>query len=218
MGKPLGMGAIAITSKLYLSDRQARYAHLFQGLGWAAATASAEGEQYLKAFEIFVLKENAVAPDKEHLAQVERIRMLLTMLEWREGDPAWLEATRYMEIERLPDNLNEYKERPVLPDPLVVAGGAAAAVRPVHRVDRTPPSAQRQPSGLLAANQRGKVKWFNEAKGYGFIVAEDGTEVFVHRTGIAVLEGAPLRQGQRVTYDLVKGIKGPQARNVRLAP
>ncbi len=62
----------------------------------------------------------------------------------------------------------------------------------------------------------GKVKWFNDAKGYGFIVAEDGADVFVHHTVILTDGYRTLREGQRVQYDEVHTEKGRQAKNVRL--
>jgi len=65
---------------------------------------------------------------------------------------------------------------------------------------------------------KGKVKWFNERKGYGFISPEDGGEdLFMHRSNIAELEAGPLQEGQEVEYDVGEGQKGPQATNVRPA-
>ena len=61
----------------------------------------------------------------------------------------------------------------------------------------------------------GKVKWFNAAKGYGFITGDDGKEVFVHFSEIQVEGFKTLDQGQVVEYDVNDGPKGPQAANVR---
>ena len=63
---------------------------------------------------------------------------------------------------------------------------------------------------------KGTVKWFNEAKGYGFISAEDGAEIFVHYTGIAAEGFKTLKEGQAVTFELVDGKKGKQASNVKV--
>ena len=64
----------------------------------------------------------------------------------------------------------------------------------------------------------GKVKWFDPKKGYGFILAEDGKEVFVHYTGIVKEGFKALNEGQLVTYDIADGDKGVQAVNVQLVP
>ena len=60
----------------------------------------------------------------------------------------------------------------------------------------------------------GKVKWFNPAKGYGFITGDDGNEVFVHYSAINAEGYKTLENGQAVTYEVVEGDKGPQAMNV----
>ena len=61
---------------------------------------------------------------------------------------------------------------------------------------------------------KGKVKWFNNQKGYGFINDESGKDIFVHFSGL-VMEGfKTLEEGQLVEFELVDGAKGPQAINV----
>jgi CspA family cold shock protein len=62
----------------------------------------------------------------------------------------------------------------------------------------------------------GTIKWFNGEKGYGFIAAEDGTDVFVHYSAIQMDGYKTLQEGQKVEFDVVQGQKGPQAENVRL--
>ena len=62
----------------------------------------------------------------------------------------------------------------------------------------------------------GKVKWFNDAKGYGFIEAEDGMDVFVHFSVITMNGFKSLREGQDVNYDAVETPKGRQATAVIL--
>jgi CspA family cold shock protein len=62
--------------------------------------------------------------------------------------------------------------------------------------------------------EEGTVKWFNDAKGYGFISRTGGDDVFVHHTAILGDGFRSLTQGQRVSFEVVDGPKGPQARNV----
>lgn len=63
--------------------------------------------------------------------------------------------------------------------------------------------------------QQGTVKWFNNAKGYGFIQPEEGGEdIFVHHTAIVSEGYRSLNQGERVNFEIVQGPKGLQARNV----
>lgn len=61
---------------------------------------------------------------------------------------------------------------------------------------------------------RGKVKWFNASKGYGFISQDDGSDVFIHFSAIQGDGFKTLDEGQEVEFDVVKGAKGPQAANV----
>ncbi len=60
----------------------------------------------------------------------------------------------------------------------------------------------------------GIVKWFNERKGFGFIEQENGPDVFVHHSAINATGFKSLREGDRVTFDIVKGNKGDAATNV----
>lgn len=62
---------------------------------------------------------------------------------------------------------------------------------------------------------QGKVKWFNEAKGFGFITRDGGPDVFVHFSAISGAGFRTLAEGQEVEFDLGQGPKGPQAENVR---
>ena len=61
---------------------------------------------------------------------------------------------------------------------------------------------------------QGTVKWFNAAKGYGFISREDGEDVFVHYSAITGDGFRSLEEGQRVEFEVTEGRKGPQAANV----
>lgn len=60
----------------------------------------------------------------------------------------------------------------------------------------------------------GKVKWFNDAKGYGFIETSEGKDIFVHYSAISKEGFKTLAEGQEVIFEIVQGQKGPQAANV----
>lgn len=153
MGKPLGMGAVKITHKLWLCDRANRYSKLFQNNNWATGDNLAnveESEQYVNAFESHILKSlREKGETAQKLEEVPRIKMLLAMLSFP-GLSA--DKTRYMEIERdvnkphigQPKNdsktVNEYQERPVLPTPLQVIGWSDDRI-----INNPPPSSQNQP-------------------------------------------------------------------------
>jgi len=66
----------------------------------------------------------------------------------------------------------------------------------------------------MADRERGKVKWFNNNKGFGFIEQENGQDVFVHYSAISGDGYKTLNEGQTVEFDLSSGAKGPQATNV----
>jgi cold shock protein len=64
--------------------------------------------------------------------------------------------------------------------------------------------------------EQGTVKWFNEAKGYGFITRQNGEDVFVHYSAIQTQGFRSLQEGQAVQFNVVKGPKGWQAENVEV--
>jgi cold shock protein len=64
------------------------------------------------------------------------------------------------------------------------------------------------------AQYRGTVKWFNNAKGYGFLGRDDGADVFVHYSSIQLEGYKSLKEGDEVEFDIIQGSKGPQADQV----
>lgn len=64
---------------------------------------------------------------------------------------------------------------------------------------------------------KGVVKWFNEKKGFGFIQNDDGKDIFVHHSAINMSGFKTLREGDRVTFDVTQGPKGPAAADVKKA-
>lgn len=66
----------------------------------------------------------------------------------------------------------------------------------------------------MAEQVTGTVKWFNDAKGFGFIEQADGPDVFVHHSAIQSEGFRTLKEGQSVTMEVTQGQKGPQAENV----
>jgi CRISPR-associated protein (TIGR03986 family) len=142
MGKPLGMGVVKLHAHLVLSDRRARYTSLFDGDGASWQTGEQKGvdltdrtelERLVAWFEAHLLRELRPQPAVPHLLGLRRIAMLLKLLEWPGFPPdlsttlnnrprasSGLPNTRYMTVQLsgvAPDQRNEYRYRPVLPDP-----------------------------------------------------------------------------------------------------
>jgi len=95
----------------------------------------------------------------------------------------------------------------------------ASSKRPVENLRRTAhagpyvPASQKARRATLA-QYRGTVKWFNNAKGYGFLGREDGADVFVHYSSIQIDGYKSLKEGDEVEFDIIEGSKGPQADQV----
>ena len=70
----------------------------------------------------------------------------------------------------------------------------------------------------MAEREVGTVKWFNDAKGFGFIQRANGTDVFVHHSAIQMDGFRTLAEGQQVEFDVVEGQKGPAAERVTAPP
>lgn len=142
MGKPLGLGAVKIEPILYLSNRKKRYENLFDRKNsyWQKGEAETNKDisDYVSKFENYMLEKLDHTGNFRNLC---RIKMLLAMLSWP-GIKDVERNTRYMEIERdcskhhigqckqKDKKINEYKERPVLPNPLDVMGIKIECDRP----------------------------------------------------------------------------------------
>jgi len=61
---------------------------------------------------------------------------------------------------------------------------------------------------------QGKIKWFNDTKGFGFIEQDDGSDIFVHANSLLSEEKLPLLEGERVEFEIREGTKGPMANKV----
>jgi CspA family cold shock protein len=99
----------------------------------------------------------------------------------------------------------------------VIASRAAALHTPAVR--QAAPRADARtphPDEVTSDMQYGTVKWFNDAKGFGFIAPEDGSaDVFVHYSAISSNGFKSLQEGQRVSYEVTQGPKGAQAAGVQ---
>ncbi len=97
-------------------------------------------------------------------------------------------------------------------------GGRGAGGGGGHGGGRSPGGARSQrssePVGPSEGRVQGSVKWFNDAKGFGFIASDSGEDVFVHFSAIGADGFRSLAEGERVEFDLVTGPKGKQAANV----
>ena len=80
-----------------------------------------------------------------------------------------------------------------------------------------PPYKGVRKAGAFVERLKGTVKWFNNAKGYGFIGRADGPDVFVHYSAIASEGYKSLQEGDQVEFEITEGQKGPQAANVTKA-
>ena len=112
MGKPLGMGSVKLDASLILTNRLERYRRLFDGNGWATGAHTEDTDRFIEAFNRFILESTALSSQHQRMSEIPRIRDLLTLMEWHDGDEEWLEKTRYMLIQH-----PKYRERPVLPTP-----------------------------------------------------------------------------------------------------
>lgn len=69
---------------------------------------------------------------------------------------------------------------------------------------------------IMTVNTQGTVKWFNESKGFGFILSDTGEDLFAHYSEIKMNGFKVLREGQRVEFEITQGKKGKQASNINI--
>ena len=226
MGKPLGMGSVKLVPSLFISERcgkDGRYGRLFSGSDWLKAERAVDVSEYLEAFENHIMTMTGLAGLKS-LAQSERLEMLLTMLEWRDATPEWIDATRYMILEAGDKKINEYKERPVLPDPNEVINTYQTIVSQSmmsqsgsDQRQQTPKEVKEKPDSNENATEfkTGRVKFWNADRAFGFIKPDSGgKEVFVH---LSSLRGTTeLFKDQPVRFQVQRGPKGPEAKKVQV--
>jgi len=113
MGKPLGMGSVGINHTVTLSDRLARYTSLFDGEQWATGEHTATSNEqidWIEAFARYICNPPERQPAREAFENQRRIKMLQAMLSW---PGPFLDQTQYM-------NLDNFRQRPILPSPLQV--------------------------------------------------------------------------------------------------
>ncbi len=226
MGKSLGMGAMKANPTLHLLDREARYCKLFEEeekvqengekdkevkdtweSGIKKDEVSRQVEQNaIRAFEQFVIER--IQPGAERLADLERIKQLLVMLQWPGPEPS---ITRYLEIERYDPSSrrgkrNEYDGRPVLPHPLTLKQREPVKPSPENQTPKPieiPRQANKsEPDEKLTLTGR-VVRWgLGPKRDNGFIKPDDGgKEVFVHASTL-LSEISSLQKGDRVEYKL----------------
>lgn len=144
MGKPLGMGAVKLDAKLYLTNRTERYGTLFEGDNWQTGVTGdgeplsdrAKLEARTRAFEQHILKALGLHMKCQHLFEVKRIGMLLKLMEWP-GYPADPKDGRFLTAQNRPNTRymtiqpeNEYRYRPVLPDPCAFDSSLSSLAEP----------------------------------------------------------------------------------------
>lgn len=202
MGKPLGMGAASITATLHLTERSQRYARLFEQNSFFTGANTADAKEYVSQFESFVYDQLPATETagSTKFTELNRMRTLLTMLQWREWDAVWADQTRYLEIEH-DRNDNEYKDRPVLPDPLYVSGERRES---------------QSGNNLFAEDKQGVVEDLSANRSFGYLnLAGVSGRVFFHLSQVA--RGIRLRRGDKVRCKLREGSRGPEAYDVRPA-
>jgi cold shock CspA family protein len=235
MGKPRGMGAVRIEHSLRRTVRSQRYKQLFDGHNWMNGAQPEDdlADRAVGEFETLILEDRALNPTgATSLEQIDRIQALLAMLSWPGPDAA---KTDYLLIEH-PQHGNQYKDRPVLPDPLALVEGqrvepppAQRTVKPsAHPAPRPKPSIPSPPPERLPSaapieepppsppetgQHSGLVTFYSFSEGRGTVLL-DGSELQVEiRQG--QLRGVHyLAKDQRVSFSIVQKEGGIELRDI----
>jgi CspA family cold shock protein len=91
----------------------------------------------------------------------------------------------------------------------------AVACAVIGDLNMPAPRAPKKQASAKESTNEGNIKWFNATKGFGFIVGDDGAEVFVHYRNVEGLTKRGIKQGQRVAYSVRASDRGPQAEGVK---
>jgi CRISPR-associated protein (TIGR03986 family) len=194
MAKPLGLGSVKVETELHITDRQARYTQLFTKGDWAVGDENTKVDDVQQnattAFEQWVLRDPILnTGSAESLQDVPRIQMLLFLLSWPGPDK---EKTRYLEIEHGRRKENEYKDRPVLPDPAGVVGASVAHTPAPTSVSKPAPKSKSPPLPQTVSHPKSvsEVKVNDLLEGKAVSVGENRVELDlgIEATGTMGLE------------------------------
>lgn len=120
-----------------------------------------------------------------------------------------------IEIEYVPTVVGDHLATLKAPDNTTYVSHKVAIVGKDRKANTPDATMQKLTEDKEGKIVRGKVKWFNDTKGFGYIRSEEGTDIFVHFTAITAEGYKTLREGQLVEFEIEQGPKGPQASKVR---
>jgi CRISPR-associated protein (TIGR03986 family) len=191
MGKPLGMGAVKIESKIYTSNRQQRYSQLFAENTDTWADDESEFQDTKSCIDAF--HTHVLNSDTQRIDDTLRIQCLLALLKWPGPDPA---TTRYLEIERDPskpripaadmrgNKINEYKNRPVLPSPLQVIGSPVMPIPAQAEIQPTTQRSTTQPGQTSQSPQRSSSQIPDDGATFtGLVLERDESLILIEVPG-----------------------------------
>jgi CRISPR-associated protein (TIGR03986 family) len=148
MGKPLGMGVVKLENiEMHLTQRDSRYRRLFDNETWNTGENDKAPDDFITRFEAYM--QTKVAIGSEKFRAIERIRMLLTMLTWREKEQQ-RDQRQYM------SDLQDFRYRPVLPDPLNLGGVTRSRGRGYEAGGNPPVKQRREQHSSAQQRQQGQ--------------------------------------------------------------